>query len=110
TRANKTWGLDQKTVSAGAAYADLDNDGAMDLVINNTNDYAGIYKNNARRLTHSHYLKIALQGNPKNSPGIGAKIKLFCKDPIYYQEAFPVRGFQSSVDPVLNFGAGSHTA
>ena len=110
SRANKDWGIDQKTVSAGAAYVDLDNDGAMDLVINNTNDYAGIYKNNARRLKQGHYLKVALLGDPKNSTGIGSKVKLFCKDTIFYQEAFPVRGFQSSVDPVLNFGLGNHPA
>ncbi len=109
SRVNKDWGLDQKTVSAGAAYVDLDNDGALDLVINNTNDFAGIYRNNARRLTKGHYLKVALLGDPKNSTGIGSKIKLFCKDTIFYQEAFPVRGFQSSVDPVLNFGTGAHS-
>lgn len=106
TRANAQWGIDQKTVSAGAAYADLNNDGALDLVINNTNDYAGIYRNNGHG---SHYLKIRLFGDTKNSTGIGSKVKLFCKDTIFYQEAFPVRGFQSSVDPVLNFGTGSHT-
>jgi len=107
-RVNREWGLTQQTVSAGAAYADLDNDGALDLVINNTNEYAGIYRNNARNNPNNHYLKVQLQGNPKNSTGIGSKIKLFCKDTVYYQEAFPVRGFQSSVDPVLNFGIGAH--
>jgi len=107
-KANNDWGLMQKTVSAGAAYADLDNDGAMDLVISNTNEYAGIYKNNARTRTKGHYLKLALKGDPANGAGIGSKVRLFCKDTIYYQEAFPVRGFQSSVDPVLNFGLGDH--
>ena len=105
SRVNALWGLDQKTVSAGAAYVDLNNDGALDLVVNNTNEYAGIYRNNAHQ---NHYLKIALLGDPKNSTGIGSKVKLFCKDTIFYQEAFPVRGFQSSVDPVLNFGTGNH--
>ncbi len=108
SRMNEAWGLTQKTVSAGAAYADLDNDGAMDLVINNTNEYAGIYRNNNRQSGKGHYLKIVLQGDPKNSTGIGSKVKLFCRDTVFYQEAFPVRGFQSSVDPVLNFGVGDH--
>ena len=108
TRVNNEWGLTQQTVSAGAAYADLDNDGALDLVINNTNEYAGIYRNNARSLPNHHYLKVELKGAPRNSTGIGSKVKLFCQDSIYYQEAFPVRGFQSSVDPVLNFGIGNH--
>jgi len=107
SRANAKWGIDQKTVSAGAAYVDLNNDGALDLVINNTNDYAGIYRNNAHQ---NHYLKVSLLGDPKNSTGIGSKVKLFCKDTIFYQEAFPVRGFQSSVDPVLNFGTGDHNS
>ena len=109
TRVNKDWGMDRRTVSAGAAYVDLDNDGALDLVINNTNEYAGIYRNNARRLNHNHYLRVALLGQPKNGTGIGSKVKLFCKDTLFYQEAFPVRGFQSSMDPVLNFGTGDHT-
>ncbi|HEY4205878.1 MAG TPA: VCBS repeat-containing protein [Puia sp.] len=107
-KVNNEWGLTQKTVSAGAAYADLDNDGAMDLVISNTNEYAGIFKNNARTRTKGHYLKVALKGDPANGTGIGSKVKLYCKDTVYYQEAFPVRGFQSSVDPVLNFGLGDH--
>jgi hypothetical protein len=77
-------------------------------VINNTNDFASVYRNNARRMTRGHYLKVALQGDPRNGTGIGSKIKLFCKDTLYYQEAFPVRGFQSSMDPVLNFGTGDH--
>ena len=108
TRINNEWGLTRQTVSAGAAYVDLNNDGALDLVINNTNEYAGIYRNNARNNPNNHYLKVQLKGNPRNSTGIGSKIKLFCKDTVYYQEAFPVRGFQSSVDPVLNFGIGAH--
>jgi hypothetical protein len=108
-RPANNWGLDQKTVSTGAAYVDLDNDGALDLVINNSNDFAGIYRNNARSLDkNNHYLRIALHGQPKNSTGIGSKLKLFCKDTAYYQEAFPVRGFQSSMDPILNFGTGHH--
>jgi enediyne biosynthesis protein E4 len=111
TRPTNNWGLDQKTVSTGAAYVDLDNDGALDLVINNSNDYAGIYRNNARRLDrNNHYLRVALLGQQKNSTGIGSKVKLFCKDTSYYQEAFPVRGFQSSMDPILDFGTGDHPA
>ena len=109
TKRTEEWGLDQKTVSAGAAYADLDNDGALDLVINNTNSLAGIYKNNSETSLKNHYLKIKLIGDSKNSGGIGSKVKLFCGSQQFYQEEFPVRGFQSSVDPVLNFGIGKHT-
>ncbi len=109
TRANNRWGINQKTVSNGAAYVDLDNDGAMDLVINNTNDFASVYRNNARRMTNGHYLKIALQGDPRNGTGIGSKVKLFCKDTLYSQEAFPGRGFQASMDPIHTVGTGDHT-
>ncbi|MEO6722671.1 MAG: VCBS repeat-containing protein [Ferruginibacter sp.] len=105
----KDWGLDHATISSGAAYADLDNDGDMDLVINNTNEAANVYRNNAEKiLPANHYLKIKLQGSNKNRSGIGAKVKLFCKGRLYYQEQMPERGFQSSVDPVLNFGIGQN--
>ncbi len=102
------WGLDQKTVSAGAAYVDLNNDGNMDLVINNTNDVAGIFRNNNIANTKSNFLRVKLDGIAANSTGIGSKVKLFCKGKIYYQEQFPVRGFQSSVDQVLHFGIGEN--
>ena len=109
TNETTDWGLDQKSVSAGAAYADLDNDGAMDLVVNNTNDVAGIFKNNSEALNKSNYLRVALHGDAKNSTGIGSKVKVFCKGHEYYLEQFPVRGFQSSVDQVLHFGLGNNT-
>lgn len=102
----KAWGLDQKTISSGAAYADLDNDGDMDLAVNNLNEEAGVYRNNAEKLLSNRFLKIKLGGSKKNRSGIGAKVKLYCKGQLFYQEQSPVRGFQSSVDPVLNFGIG----
>ncbi|MEO6218791.1 MAG: VCBS repeat-containing protein, partial [Ginsengibacter sp.] len=103
------WGLNQKTISSGAAYADLDNDGDIDLVINNINDEAGVYKNNADKLfSQNHYLKIKLRGTDKNIDGIGAKIKLYCGKNLFCQEQIPVRGFQSSVNHILSFGIGNH--
>ncbi|MGH2553494.1 MAG: VCBS repeat-containing protein, partial [Chitinophagaceae bacterium] len=110
TKKTKEWGMDKPNVSSGAAYADLDNDGDLDLVINNCNNYAGIYKNNSERLVKNNYLRIQLLGSSGNEKGIGSKIKLFCKNQQYYQEQSPVRGFQSSVDPVLNFGVGKNNA
>jgi len=105
----KDWGLDQNSVSSGAAYADLNNDGGMDLVVNNINQKAFIYKNNTTLLnTQNGWLKVKFQGSPKNTFGIGSKVKVYCKGNLYYQEQFPVRGFQSSVDQVLNFGLGNH--
>jgi hypothetical protein len=109
TKKTAEWGFSQTGVASGAAFADLDNDGAMDLVVNNVNGDAGIYRNNAHTLvSENHYLKIKLNGRYGNSFGIGAKVKLYCGSDTYYQEQFPVRGFQSSVDPVLNFGIGIH--
>ncbi len=103
------WGFDKKGVSAGAAYVDLDNDGDLDLVINNSNDFAGVYKNNSEVLIKNNYLRVQLDGGSANQRGIGTKVKLFCKGQQFYQEQSPVRGFQSSSDPVLNFGVGKNT-
>jgi enediyne biosynthesis protein E4 len=104
----KRWGLDRAVVSSGAAYADLDNDGDMDLVVNNSNEYASVYENNARDLTKNNFIRIKLEGTPNNRNGIGAKIKVYCKDGVLMQEQFPVRGYQSSVDMVMNFGIGKN--
>ena len=106
----KEWGLDQNSASSGAAYVDLNNDGAMDLVVNNINQQAFIYKNNAANISaKNNWLKVKFEGSPKNRFGIGAKVKVYCQGELYYQEQFPVRGFQSSVDQVLNFGMGQHS-
>ncbi|MBS1750947.1 MAG: VCBS repeat-containing protein [Bacteroidetes bacterium] len=104
-KVNDEWGLTYKTLATGAAYADLDNDGKMDLIISNTNDYAAIYRNNGIN-RNNNYLKVSLLGDTKNNHGIGSKVKLYCNGKIFYQEQQPVRGYQSSVDQVLNFGLG----
>lgn len=103
------WGLGENNISSGAVYADLNNDGYMDLVVSHIDEEAAVYKNDAGGLMPGHhYLKIKLLGNQKNTSGIGAKIKLYCGTDMYYQEQSPVRGFQSSVDQLLNFGIGNH--
>jgi hypothetical protein len=109
TKKTAEWGLDQPGVSAGAAYADLDNDGDLDLVVNRANEVAGVYRNNAESLLKNNFLRVQLNGAVGNSRGIGTKVKLYCKGHLFYQEQSPVRGFQSSVDPVLNFGLGANT-
>ncbi len=102
----KEWGLDQKTFSNGAVYADLDNDGALDLIVNNTDDYAGIYRNNAETLLKNNYLRIQLKGESKNLFGYGAKVYAYALGQIFYVEQVPVRGYQSSVDMTLQLGLG----
>jgi hypothetical protein len=103
----KDWGLDEKTLSHGAIYADLDNDGDMDIITNNTDDFAGVYKNNSAKGDSNNFLKIKFKGNPKNSLGFGARVYIRAQGKIFYQEQQPVRGYCSSVDPVLNFGLGT---
>ena len=106
TNVRKKWGFDHATLSNGTAYADLDNDGDMDLVINNINDYAAIYRNNANRISNNHYLKIKLKGSGKNTGGIGARVDITCGDNTYTQEFYPSRGYMSSMDHTLIFGLG----
>jgi enediyne biosynthesis protein E4 len=103
---NKDWGVGGNVVSSGAAYADLDNDGDMDLVVNNINEYATVYQNNANILLKNNYLKVRLLGDAKNASGIGSKVFVYAGGQTYMQEQMPVRGFQSSVEQILNFGIG----
>ncbi|MEJ7737828.1 MAG: FG-GAP-like repeat-containing protein [Chitinophagaceae bacterium] len=105
--AGNLWGLSQKTFSNGAAYGDLDNDGDIDLVVNNENQPAFVYKNNARELNKNNYVSVLLQGKGENSFAVGSTITLYVGDQVLSREVIPSRGFQSSVDYKVVIGLGS---
>ncbi len=103
------WGLGAPGFANGAAYVDLDNDGALDLVVNNLNAPASIYRNRARELdSASHrYLAVMLRGAGANTAGIGAKVMIAAGGSHQVVEVMPTRGFESAVDPRAHFGLGT---
>jgi hypothetical protein len=105
--ANKEWGFETPSLSNGVAYGDLDNDGDLDLVINNVNMKPFVYENNADSLTNNTYLKIKLEGEKKNQFAIGSTVKIYYDNKVHVQEQIPSRGFQSSMDYVMTIGLGS---
>ncbi|BAU53795.1 ASPIC and UnbV [Mucilaginibacter gotjawali] len=102
------WGLSQPGVSSGAVYADLDNDGDLDLVINNINQPASIYQNMSRENNNTNYLAVKLKGTGKNTNAIGAKVYVYIPGNMQYQEVNPNRGYLSCVSTTLNFGLGDN--
>ncbi len=107
---SSAWGVNSSGSSNGAVYADLDNDGDLDLVVNNVNAPATLYRNNLNPTSGANrttFLKVKTHGNSPNRDGIGAKVWLFYDGKKQYLEQSPYRGFQSSVDRVLHFGLDS---
>ncbi len=106
----QSWRLDIPGLSNGAAYADLDLDGDLDLITNNINEHASIYQNLSEgSSSKNHYLRIQLEGNPSNPLGIGTRVMVYHNGQHQYAEQYPVRGYVSSVEPVLHFGLGKDT-
>ncbi len=104
----KEWGFEKKVNSNGIAYADLDNDGDLDIVINNLNEVASIYENKANEQLSNNFFDVRLIGPDINPFAVGGRVTIYYDDQLQLVEQFPVRGFQSSVDYKLHFGMGNY--
>jgi hypothetical protein len=104
---NKEWEIKEKSYSNGVAYADLDNDGDLELIVNNIDGEALIYKNNVCENKLGNYLKVAFDGFPKNKMGIGSVVTIWNEGKMQTAELTLSRGYMSSVDPILYFGLAS---
>jgi len=99
-------GLSKPTYSNGAAYADLDNDGDLDLVINNIDDSAGLYENHTSSDPINAYLQFQFQGKAPNLQGLGSQVTLYYEGQLQKQYFTPYRGYLSTVEQTLHFGLG----
>ncbi len=102
-KVNKEWGIEHKGFSNGWTYADFDNDGDLDIVINNIDEEASVFENKGKG---KNYLSVSFKGTQKNAFGLGAKVYIYTKENIQKQELTLTRGFQSSVAAKLHFGLG----
>ena len=108
------WGLNQESYSNGVAYCDLDNDGDLDLVVNNIDNQAFVYENktvdSSNKSDRNNFVQFSFHGNDKNTNGIGTKVVVFNNKEIQMIESMPTRGYESSVDGRAGFGLGSNTS
>ncbi|WP_461050341.1 VCBS repeat-containing protein [Spirosoma arcticum] len=109
TNEQDAWGFDEPTVSNGCAYADLDNDGDLDIITNNLNETARVYRNTSRETTDASYLSVRLKGSATNPFGIGATVTVETNGQRQTQEFYPTRGFESCSHSNLIFGLGSES-
>ncbi|MFD2572691.1 VCBS repeat-containing protein [Spirosoma soli] len=109
TNKSASWGFTKPSYSNGAAYADLDNDGDLDLVINNLNQEAFVYRNRASEHRKNHYLRLKLRGDKNNPNGLGASVTIYYQGKQQLAIQSPFRGYESTVELTLHFGLGTTT-
>ena len=103
----ENWGFTTPSFSNGTAYGDLDNDGDLDLIVNNVNMPCFVYKNNSREMSANNFIGVQLKGTGHNTFAVGSSIKFFCGNEIITREVIPSRGFQSSCDYKMIAGLGN---
>ena len=107
-RINDQWGLKFEGFSNGAAYADLDNDGDLELIVNNIDSAASIFRNLTTETRDQHYVKVQLKGPKANIEGLGTKLTFSYQGHQQYVDHTRVRGYQSTVGASIHVGLGSH--
>ena len=104
------WGLDIPSFSNGTAYSDLDNDGDLDIIVNNVNQEVFLFENHSDEMSSNHFLKLRFKGSRANSQGIGAQVVLSRGGERIYYHHYPIKGFQSSMDYQAVIGLGDWDA
>jgi enediyne biosynthesis protein E4 len=110
TNVSRQWGFDVSTYSNGVVYADLDNDGDLDMITNNIDEPAHVYRNTVKEKSTegaSNFLRLLLKGPPNNNAATGSRIDIKYGNQIQTRNLNTIRGFQSSVEPFLHFGLGN---
>lgn len=106
---SKAWGLNESSYANGAAWADLDRDGDLDLIVNNIDSEASIFQNRASENPDQHYITFKPQGPTANPKGLGVTVTIWVKGQVQKVENYTVRGYASSVEPIVHFGLGKGT-
>lgn len=106
---SKTWGLDEASYANGAAWADLDRDGDLDLIVNNIDAEASIFQNKTNGKSDAHHINFKLNGPPTNQNGLGSRVTIWTNGQPQQVENYPVRGYASSVEIGVHFGLGKNT-
>ncbi len=106
---SKIWGLDEASYANGAVWADLDQDGDLDLIVNNIDSEASIFQNKTNEKPDAHYLNFKLNGPAINLDGLGGRVTIWVKGQPQQVENYPVRGYASSVESGVHFGLGKNT-